>query len=44
MSEALEAGGRADLVLSHFVEQIGPEESERLRAALRRLGKRADKR
>jgi predicted transcriptional regulator len=44
MSEALEAGGRADVVLSHFVEQIGPEESERLRAALRRLAKRADKR
>ncbi|MBB5914987.1 putative transcriptional regulator [Nocardia transvalensis] len=37
MREALDDGGRADLVLAHFVEQIGPEESERLRAALRRL-------
>src|SRR5271156_1845518 len=26
-SEALDGGGRTDLVLSHFVEQIGPEES-----------------
>jgi predicted transcriptional regulator len=34
MSEALDGGGRTDLVLSHFVEQIGPEESARLRAAL----------
>ncbi len=34
MREALDGGGRPDLVLSHFVEQIGPEESARLRAAL----------
>ncbi|WP_280265790.1 BlaI/MecI/CopY family transcriptional regulator [Nocardia wallacei] len=37
MREALDGGGRSDLVLAHFIEQIGPEESERLRAALRRL-------
>ncbi|MBF6063591.1 BlaI/MecI/CopY family transcriptional regulator [Nocardia terpenica] len=37
MQEALHDGGRSDLVLAHFVEQIGPEESERLRAALRQL-------
>jgi predicted transcriptional regulator len=43
MREALDGGGRSDLVLSHFVEQIGPEESARLRAALRRLARRADK-
>lgn len=43
MWEALEAGGRSELVLSHFVEQISPEESERLRAALRRLGNPAPK-
>lgn len=44
MREALDGGGRSDLVLNHFIEQIGPEESARLRAALRRLGKRTDKR
>lgn len=43
MRDALDAGGRSDLVLSHFVEQIGPEESERLRAALRRLARRKNK-
>lgn len=37
MRDALDAGGRWDLVLNHFVEQIGPEESARLRAALRRI-------
>lgn len=42
MREALDGGGRPDLVLSHFVEQISLEESARLRAALRRLAKRAD--
>ncbi len=41
MREALDDGGRAELVLAHFVEQIGPEESERLRAALRRLAEGA---
>jgi predicted transcriptional regulator len=34
MSEALDGGGRTDLVLSHFIEQLGPEESARLRAML----------
>jgi hypothetical protein len=40
MRDALDAGGRAELILSHFVEQISPEESERLRAALRRIASR----
>jgi hypothetical protein len=31
-------------VLSHFVEQISAEETARLRAALRRLARRADTR
>jgi predicted transcriptional regulator len=44
MSEALEGGGRPDLVLSHFVEQISREESAGLRAALRRLSRRAERR
>jgi predicted transcriptional regulator len=39
MREALDGGGSAELVLQHFVEQIGAEESERLRAVLRRLAK-----
>src|ERR1700727_2152130 len=39
MREALDGGGRSDLVLSHFLEQISPEESARLRAALQRLGR-----
>jgi predicted transcriptional regulator len=41
MREALDGGGRSDLVLSHFLEQISPEESARLRNALQRLGRRA---
>jgi predicted transcriptional regulator len=41
MREALDAGGSSELVLSHFLEQISPEESARLRDALRRLTKRA---
>ncbi|WP_306362087.1 BlaI/MecI/CopY family transcriptional regulator [Nocardia sp. CC227C] len=43
MRDALGAGGRSELVLAHFVEQMSPEESEGLRAALRKLtrGKRA---
>ena len=44
MRDALDGGGQSDLVLSHFVEQIGTEESERLRAALRRLSRRRDRR
>lgn len=41
MREALDAGGRSDLVLTHFVEQIAPEESARLRDALQRLARRS---
>ncbi|OBF19839.1 BlaI/MecI/CopY family transcriptional regulator [Mycobacterium kubicae] len=44
MHEALDGGGRPDLVLHHFVEQISPAESSRLRAALRGLAKRTDQR
>jgi predicted transcriptional regulator len=44
MRDALDGGGSSDLVLSHFVEQISAEESARLRAALRRLARRADTR
>ncbi|MCH9732562.1 MAG: BlaI/MecI/CopY family transcriptional regulator, partial [Actinomycetia bacterium] len=44
MREALEGGGQPDLVLNHFVEQISPEKSARLRAALRRLSRRAEHR
>lgn len=40
MHEALKGGGSSDLVPSHFIEQIGPHESERLRAALRRVPKK----
>ena len=40
MRDALDGGGRPDLVLHHFVEQIGPEESARLRDVLRRLANR----
>ncbi|MEU8897353.1 BlaI/MecI/CopY family transcriptional regulator [Nocardia sp. NPDC048505] len=40
MLEALGSGGRPDLVLSHFVDQISAEESAGLRAALRRLATR----
>jgi predicted transcriptional regulator len=41
MRDALDGGGRSDLVLTHFLEQIGPEESARLREALQRLARRA---
>ena len=40
MREVLDAGGRSELVLSHFLEQISPEESARLRTALQRLARR----
>lgn len=40
MSQALDTGGKPDLVLTHFLEQIGPEESARLRAMLRQPAKR----
>jgi predicted transcriptional regulator len=41
MRDALDGGGRSDLVLTHFLEQISPEESARLREALQRLARRA---
>jgi predicted transcriptional regulator len=41
MRDALEASGSSELVLNHFVEQMGPEESARLRAALRRIAARS---
>ena len=41
MRDALDAGGRSDLVLTHFLEQISPEESASLRDALQRLARRA---
>ena len=44
MREALDGGGRPELVLHHFVEQIGVEESARLHDALQRLAKRAKRR
>lgn len=44
MREALECGGRPDLVLSYFVDQIAAEEATRLRTALRRRAQRAARR
>ncbi len=44
MREALDGGGRPELVLHHFIEQIGVEESARLQDALRRLAKRTKRR
>lgn len=43
MRQALDGGGRPELVLQHFIEQMDAEESARLRAALRRLAKGTDK-
>ncbi|HYZ52388.1 MAG TPA: BlaI/MecI/CopY family transcriptional regulator [Streptosporangiaceae bacterium] len=40
MREALADGGDAEVVLSHFVAQMGGEESEALRAVVRRLAGR----
>ncbi|MCP9270602.1 BlaI/MecI/CopY family transcriptional regulator [Mycolicibacterium arenosum] len=40
MREALDGGGHPDLVLTHFIEQIGTEESESIRQALRRISRR----
>ncbi len=37
MRQAFDGGGGNEAVLQHFVEQITPAESERLRAVLRRL-------
>lgn len=36
MREALDAGGRSDLVLAHFLEQFTADESATLRKVLRR--------
>ncbi|KWX20505.1 CopY family transcriptional regulator [Mycolicibacterium wolinskyi] len=41
MREALDGGGRSELVLSYFIEQIDPQDSDRLRAALRALARRS---
>jgi predicted transcriptional regulator len=38
MREALDAGGRSDRVLLHFVDQISDDDSEALRKVLRRVG------
>lgn len=40
MSEAFHTGGDTDLVLNLFLGKMEPEESERLRAALRRSSRR----
>jgi predicted transcriptional regulator len=40
MRDALDAGGRSDLVLTHFLEKISDDESAELRKVLRRLGSR----
>ena len=37
MREALDGGGDTEMVLSHFIGQMGGEESELLRAVVRRL-------
>jgi predicted transcriptional regulator len=36
MREALDAGGRSERVLAHFLEQISDDDSEALRKVLRR--------
>jgi predicted transcriptional regulator len=38
MREALDAGGRPDRVLAHFLDQISDDDSEALRKVLRRVG------
>ena len=38
MREALDAGGRSDRVLAHFLEQISDEDSAALRKVLRHVG------
>lgn len=43
MREALDGGGRSELVLNYFIEQIDPSESDRLREALRRLARRTSR-
>jgi predicted transcriptional regulator len=41
MRDALDAGGNSDAVLAHFLRQMTDEESDTLRAALRRLSRKA---
>jgi predicted transcriptional regulator len=41
MREALDGGGDTEMVLSHFVAQMGGAESELLRAVVRRLSEQA---
>lgn len=43
MRDALDAGGRSDLVLAHFLESISAEESTELRKVLRRTVPRRSK-
>ena len=38
MREALDAGGQADRVLAHFLDQISDDDSEALRKVMRRAG------
>jgi predicted transcriptional regulator len=40
MRDALDSGGRSDLVLAHFLETISAEESTELRKVLRRIAPR----
>ena len=43
MREALDGGGQPEMVLTHFVEQMDPTESEGLRLALQRLARGHDR-
>ncbi|PTR27745.1 putative transcriptional regulator [Rhodococcus sp. OK519] len=42
MRDAFDDGGRSDLVLTHFLEQMSEEEAQSLRIALRRLAAPGD--
>lgn len=44
MRDALDEGGRSDLVLAHFLEHISDDESAALRKVLRRLASRKSSR
>lgn len=44
MRDAFDDGGRSDLVLTHFIEQMSEEESASLRMALERLPPPGDRR
>jgi predicted transcriptional regulator len=43
MSEAFHSGGDTDLVLSFFLDKMNTEESDRLRAALRKMTKHSSR-